>query len=113
MLWVTVFGVIIIPLVGWLINALITKKIDDIDQRQKEDKLLLFTTIDKLRSHLEENYVFKPLYEQAMKFSDERSDEKFKSLLSIMNKQFENVEDKIEGIRELIIKNIDSPKKAG
>lgn len=102
MLWVTVFGVIIIPLIGWVFNTLITKKIDALEQKQKEDKELFFRKYDALVESLEKYYVLKAIYEQAMQFLTEKNDEKFKSMLSIVTTQFENVEEKIEGLKTLI-----------
>lgn len=100
MLWVTIFGIIVIPLVGWLINTLITKKIDNLEAKQEEDKKLFFRKLDEDRENVEDHYVRQDIYNQAMTYHNEKSDEKFKSLLSIVNTQFSNMENKFDNVQE-------------
>lgn len=124
MLWVTIVGIIVIPLMGWLFNTLITRKIDAQDARndeqdEKNDKNfkelqnLFFKRLDEDRAQNEanlkelikdvkDNYVQSNIYKQAMDFYHQNTDEKFKSLLSVMNTQFDNVESKIDGTNQQI-----------
>lgn len=105
MLWVTIVGIIVIPLIGWAINTLITKKIDALESQQKIDRDLFFDKLDEDRESVEKHlalYVRKDIYEQALMFIEKQNDEKFKSMLAIMTTQFSNVEGKIEEIKSLI-----------
>lgn len=109
MLWVTISGIIIIPLVGWIFNALITKKIDDINTRidalevsREEDKSLFFKRLDDYKQIVENTYVLQKMYDQAMQFHQKETDQKFNNLVESMNKQFDNVEKNIEGVKNLI-----------
>lgn len=101
-IWLTVAIGIIIPFIGWIFNTLITRKIDDIIQQQKENKELFFKRLDEEKDNLMNNYVRKDIYDQAMKFYNEHNDEKFKSLLGTMTTQFNNVEDKIEELKKIM-----------
>lgn len=91
MLWVTIFGVIIIPLVGWIFNSLITRKIDGLEEQ-----------LNGQRKAFEENYVRKDIYDQAITFHQKETDNKFHNLVETMNKQFENMEGKIDDVKDLI-----------
>lgn len=93
--WIAVFVSVVVPLGGFVLNSLITKRNDEI-------KELFFKRLDEDRTNASTNYVRKDIYEQAMKFHVEHSDERFKSMLQIMTNQFENVEDKIEELKKII-----------
>ena len=108
LLWVTIFGVIVIPVVGWVINQIITTKIDTLDTNQKEDKNLFFRKFDEIK----EVYVRKEIYDQAMSFYQKETDTKFENVLSKMDDKFKAVEEKIEDIKELIIKNFNTQQRA-
>lgn len=112
-LWVTIFIGIIIPFVGWIFNSLITNKINDVVSKQKEDKELFFKRLDSVKDEVENNYVRKDLYDQATKFNTEHTDEKFKSLLTIMTTQFSNVEDKIEELKKILNDKLTHTKQGG
>lgn len=116
MLWVTIFGIIVIPLIGWAINTLITKKIDALEEQQKLDRKLFFEKLDEDRDNVEEHlklYVRKEMYDQALGFYERQTDEKFKSMLAIMTTQFSNVEGKIEEIKQLINDKLNGHKNNG
>lgn len=107
--WISILGVIVIPFVGWIFNTLITnkindvnKKIEDVETARKSDREVFFKRLDAVKESTEKDYVRKDLYEQAMKFYNEHNDEKFKSLLTVVNTRFENVEEKIEELKDLI-----------
>lgn len=110
--WSTFIGVIIIPCLGWIINQIVTKKIDDLDvaiqklnerldtkQLDREnDKKNLYASINGQRTAFEttlREYVRKDLYDQAIELHRINNDEKFKSLLSIVTTQYSNLESKI------------------
>lgn len=102
MLWVTIVGIIVIPLIGWAVNTLITRKIDDQNKRLDELELKLdeikksfYTALNGQRTAFEVLYVRKDLYDQAIDLHRINSDEKFKSLLSIVTTQYSNLESKI------------------
>lgn len=104
MLWVTIVGIIVIPLVGWIFNTLITRKIDALEAGRKEDRELFFRRLDdEKKENAEElkEYVRLDLYKQAREFQERDFDAKFKSLLNTMTTQFENVEDKIEDLKTM------------
>ena len=98
MLWVTIFGVIVIPVVGWVINQIITTKIVTLDTNQKEDKNLFFRKFDEI----------KEIYDKAMSFYQKETDTKFENVLNRMDDKFKAVEEKIEAVKELIIKNFNT-----
>lgn len=87
---VALLTVVILPLV----NTLITKKIDNLETKQKEDRDLYFQRLDIVK----DTYVRKDMYQQAMEFHQKETDSKFNNLVSSMNKQFENVEEKIQNV---------------
>ena len=105
MLWVTVIGIIVLPFLGWIINTLITKKIDDANEEiEKVSKELesakesLDKALNGQRTSFEttlKEYVRKEMYDQAIELHRINNDEKFKSLLSIVTTQYTNLESKI------------------
>lgn len=100
--WVAIFTGIVLPFVGWIFNTLITKKIDTVIDRQEKDSGLFFKRLDEERLNVSNNYVRRDIYEQATKFYFDHSEEKFKSVLHIMNTKFESMEDKIDEVKTLI-----------
>jgi hypothetical protein len=56
-------------------------------------------------------YVRKEIYDQAMSFYQKETDTKFENVLSRMDDKFKAVEEKIEGIKELIIKNFNTQQR--
>ncbi len=95
MLWVTVIGIIIIPLVGTIINNLITKKIDALETGRDEDKKTFFTRLDDIKM----TYVRKDLYDQALQFHQKEIDTKFLNLVETVNKNFLSVETDIKDVK--------------
>lgn len=93
--WIAIFMGVLVPLGGFILNSLITKRNDEL-------KELFFKRLDEEKVNVSSNYVRKDLYEQAMKFHVEHSDEKFKSLIQMFTSKFENVEDKIEELKKII-----------
>ncbi len=93
--WIAIVMGVVVPVGGFIFNSLITKRNDEL-------KELFFKRLDEENMNLSNNYVRKDLYEQAMKFHVEHSDEKFKSMMQLMTNQYENVEDKIEELKKLI-----------
>ncbi len=93
--WIAIVMGVVVPVGGFIFNSLITKRNDEL-------KELFFKRLDEEKMNLSNNYVRKDLYEQAMKFHIEHSDEKFKSMMQLMTNQYENVEDKIEELKKLI-----------
>lgn len=93
--WIAIVMGVVVPVGGFIFNSLITKRNDEL-------KELFFKRLDEEKMNLSNNYVRKDLYEQAMKFHVENSDEKFKSMMQLMTNQYENVEDKIEELKKLI-----------
>ena len=95
MLWVTIFGIIILPMVGVILKDAIFKKIDEISKKQDEDRVLFFKKYDEQK----EIFVRKDMYEQAQRFIKDESDAKFNHIL-----------EKIEDLKMLIIKNFNDHK---
>lgn len=93
-LWVSVFVGIVMPIVGWLINTVVTKKIEDIIETQKEDKATLFMRIDEIR----EDYVRKDLYEQEMKHLSEHN--------TNVEKKLESIDTKMNELKNLFINKL-------
>lgn len=109
MLWVTIIGMIVLPILGLVFNVLITnkfnddrKRLDELESMRLLDRKEFYEQLNGFRKSVEENYVLQKIYDQAMDFKDKNNDEKFKSILSIMNTQFQNMEDKIGEIKILI-----------
>lgn len=101
-IWISIVISIIIPFVGWIFRNLISRDIEDIREKQKEDHDLFFKRLDAVK----EEYVRKELYDQAVTFRSEAIDEKFKSMLAIMNTQFANIEGKMDELKDLVIDRI-------
>lgn len=102
MLWVTVFGIIVIPCIGGIFNTLITNKINEIKNRierlenqNESDKQSFYLQLNGLRSSIDMSYVRKDIYEQATDLNRINNDEKFRSLLSVLTAQYTNLELKI------------------
>lgn len=120
-LWVNIVGVIVIPLLGWVFNSLITnkidssnKRIDDLEKYRSEDKKEFYNQLNGLRQSIEKDYVFQKLYDQEISHIKEKSSNEIKGFLAIVNTQFSNVEDKIDHTNKKIDdtnKNIDEIKK--
>ena len=100
MLCVTVFGIIVLPIAGWIFKLVIEEKMKDLATQQKEDKILLFKKYDEMK----ETYVRKDMCDQSMTFHQKETDVKFENLLDKMNDKFRAVEDKIEDLKILIVK---------
>ena len=98
-MWVEIIVLVVVPLGGFVLNAIITKRIDEV-------KELFFKRLDEEKMNVSTNYVRKDLYDQAMKFHVEHSDEKFKSMMQMMNTQFDNVKDNIEELKVIINEKI-------
>lgn len=93
--WIAIFMGVLVPLGGFILNSLITKRNDEL-------KEMFFKRFDEEKMNVSNNYVRKDLYDQAMKFQVEHSDEKFKGMMQIMTSQFNNVEEKIDELKNLI-----------
>lgn len=113
---IAILTVIILPLV----NALITRKIDDlkaqvndVEKARKDDRELFFKRVDDIKDTIANYYVRKDLYNQAMEFHQKETDSKFNNLIESMNKQFDNVEKNIEQVKDLINEKLNSKNKNG
>lgn len=95
--WAAIFVPIVFTFLGWIFNTVITNKINDIIAQQKDDRELFFKRLDEDRLHVESECVRKDMYEQSMRHHKENEDAVFKSLLSIMNTQFQNMETNMQG----------------
>ncbi len=113
MLWITVFGIIVIPLIGWLINTLITKKIDNLELSRKEDKDLFFNRLDSVKDLLNTQYVRKDLYQQALEYHQKEVDGKFNSLVESINKMDKDVKEKFDEVKDLINEKFNGQKQGG
>ena len=120
MLWVTIVGIIVLPLIGWAINTLITRKIDDQNTRIEDlekviedNKKSFYATINGQRGAFEntlKEYVRKEMYDQAHAFLTINTDEKFKSVLSIVTTQYTNLETKINDSNRITADKINDLK---
>ena len=106
--FISLGGLIIITFVGYAFNQLITKKIDEINKHlenvdrlrevyKKEftEKLIKVQTDEPA---VLEKYMLCKMCDMKHDLESRNSDEKFKSILSIMNTQFANLEKKVDGI---------------
>ena len=127
MLWITFVGMIVLPIAGSLINSLITKKLDEqkndikdlnekissLEDLKEKNKNEILESMNGQRSSFEsklKDYVREDMYKQALEFHTKNSDDKFKSLLAIMTTQFENVEGKIDDLKDLINDKLNGKK---
>lgn len=110
-LGVTIFVGVVVPLIGWVFNALITKKIDSIIEQQDRDRELFFKRLDEEKLNVDSICVRKDMYEQSMKHHKENEDAVFKSFLSIVNTQFQNLENKLENINEKLLDKVQDIKE--
>lgn len=112
--WAAVLVPVFLGFLGWIINNLITKKIDDCSTETEDLKKDLNGQRASFESALKE-YVRKELYDQAIELHRINSDDKFKSLLGIVTTQYTsleakinqnnlNVNEKIESLKEMIEK---------
>lgn len=121
------WAAILIPLglgfIGWLVNNLITKKIDDLQRKQEESEkdrediralidnkerstyTNIFKRVDEIKAATDVNFVRKDIYQQSQDFQDKQTDDKFKSFLFTMTSQFQNLEDKIDDLK-LTLRNL-------
>lgn len=109
--WLAIASVIIFPFIGWVFNTLITNKINELKSTQEENRNTLFKRIDEEREFSKNNYVNQKLYDQAKQFHEKETDAKFNNLVESMNKQFENVEGKIDDIKDLINEKFNGKNK--
>jgi hypothetical protein len=102
--WIAIFAPLLVGFMGYILNALITNRIDSLEKARIEDKKLFFEQLNGLRASIEKDYVLQKMYDQATAFRNDKNDEKFKSILAMMNTQFDNIEEKIKNSTD----NIDS-----
>lgn len=107
---------IIMAVVGFIFNQIYVKKIDDINNatqavNQRIDKLEIdrekdqkeyFEQLNGLRKSLESTYVRDDIYRQMIQFQTEKNDDKFKSLLTVVNTRFESLESQTAEIKKLL-----------
>lgn len=108
MMWITIFGMIVIPLVGWVFKIAVTKQLDELVEIHDRDRDLFFKKFDEAK----ELYVRKDIYQQATEFHQKETDAKFQNLVTLMNSQFKGVEEKIEDLKIIIIKNFNTNTKS-
>lgn len=116
-MWIAIFGSIIGPGVAWIVNNIITKKIDNLEAQQKLDRDLFFKKLDEDREAVEnhfKDYVRSDIYKQAIDFYNEKNDSNLKSLLFTITTQMgsieKNMEIKIESLKDLIKEKINNKK---
>ncbi len=105
--WAAIFIPIICVFIAWVFNNIITKRSDaqaaaikTLEDSSRIDKELYFRRLDDMKKEIEEHYVRKDIYIQAIEFGEKNTDEKFRSLLHINNTQFTNIENTIKNINE-------------
>lgn len=118
--WIAISIGIVIPFIGWIFNTLITNKINELDKNinalevsHETNRAVLFKRLDETKDyfsdHLEKElkeYTRFDIYAQAIKHHSESNDEKFKNLMQTMNKQFENMDDKIDELKKIMTDKI-------
>lgn len=92
MLWITFIGMILIPIVGGLYNLAIGRRLNKLEKTDEEETKKF------------KEYQLCIMCNQRHALEGANNDEKFKSLLSIMNTQFANLEKKVDGIFEKLDK---------
>lgn len=105
MLWVTIIGIIVIPLLGWLLNTLITKKLDANEAKILKVEALFFRRLDDSKRAFELQmllYVRKDLYDQERQFRAEQNDKELKNLLEKIEGQYKHFDEKIGEVKTLI-----------
>lgn len=109
MLWVTIFGIIVIPLIGWIFNTLITnksnaqdKRIDYLETARDVDKKEFYLQLNGLRASIEKDYVLQKLYDQTIKSHTENNDQRHASLLKMVEDQFKHFGEKIDELKQAI-----------
>ena len=131
MMWVTISIGVGVPLVGLVFNTLITNKINDCKQetadlkkevdalkdgitgKAREGFQTVFKRLDEVKEMAEKTFVRQDNYNISREYQEKATDEKFKSLLNVMNAQFENVEDKIDAIKALIVDKLMDKDRRG
>lgn len=108
-MWTTIFGLIVISGLGWIFKITVEKNLTTLTNQQDLDRDLYFKKFDEVK----ELYVRKDIYEQATTFHQKEVDTKFENLLGRMNDQFRTVEEKIEDLKTLIIKNFNTQQNNG
>ena len=103
---VSLVGLAVITFIGYAFNQLITKKIDDLTQADKDTRKLFFDKIDTINMTLSEVHDRVLIVEQNHKYLKESSDEKFKNVIEAINTRIGFLEEKmgtkIDDLKKLI-----------
>ena len=103
---ISLVGLAVITFIGYAFNQLITKKIDDLTQADKDTRRLFFDKIDTINMTLSEVHDRVLIVEQNHKYLKESSDEKFKNVIEAINTRIGFLEEKmgtkIDDLKKLI-----------
>ena len=132
MIWVTIFGIIVIPIIGYILNQFIVKKSDELERAQKEQAKAFNDEIEKRsklffekldanaaagekrsredRENVERFYTRTDLYQLAHKTLEEKIDIKFKNMQDKSDDKFTSVMDTMKARFEVIDESIKEVK---
>lgn len=116
LLWVTIFGVIIIPIAGWIFNSLITRKIDDgnkkddeleekieaCEKKNHEFKGLIFAKLDIHKLECEKIYVRSDINNEKFHNLEEKTDSKISAHMLLLQKEFQYIKEALEKLTKQI-----------
>ncbi len=92
-------SIIIIPFTGWLYNIQKEHNKQLQDLKEEVGKRVTYARFDEFKDYGEKNMVRKSDYDTANFYKDKAIDEKFTSMLHLINTQFQNLEDKIDDLQ--------------
>lgn len=101
-------GIIVIPFVIWLFNIQRDhdKQLQELKEgmttKAKDGFQTVFKRMDDIKEIADKTFVRMDNYNIAKEYQEKDIDSKFKSMITVMNGQFENVESKIDSLKELI-----------
>lgn len=101
-------GLIVIPFVIWLFNIQKEhqRELDELKEgmtnKAKESFQTVFKRIDEIKDYSERTYVREAEYKIHREYQEKDVDQKFKSLMTTMTTQFQNVEDKIDELKDAL-----------
>lgn len=128
MLWVTVGIGVVVPLIGFVFNSLITNKINDqrdeihelkkdletlkdgMTTRAKEGFSTVFKRFDEYKEYIEKTFVRSREYDLSREYQEKQTDQKIVSMFSTLNTQIQGIDNRIENLNRNTNEKIDDIK---